>query len=220
MRKHIPFVLAIALVLLLSACGGELPGVSNLAASPTPTASPLPQIGLDEEENPPPQNTAAPRVFSVEELLSAAELQTFVGQPVEATFDAAETSDSGEMCGYYMYDIPIEGIDVTTSYVTCLSLTQDGTISPSELKKGHNAAWAFENFKSSYSSVVSDLAVKGIEGFYVTNNSDVHVLFQGYYIAASFGIDDTDPAADLELNKSIAAFIIDKISMSDVSLTP
>ncbi|MCE5235023.1 MAG: hypothetical protein ABFC62_02030 [Clostridiaceae bacterium] len=217
MRKRFLFVLAVTLAALLSACGSGLPGVSSLGAAPTPSASFLPQINPEGKETPPPGATPAPRIFSLEELLSAAELEAFVGQPVQATFDA-EASEDGEMCGYYMYDIPIEGIDVTDSYVTCLSLTQNGMISPSELEKGHDAAWAYEDFRSTYSSIVSDFTMQGIKAFYVTNNSDVHVLFQGYYIAASFSIDD-DFEVNLALNKSIVAFILDKISMGDVSLT-
>jgi hypothetical protein len=218
MRKHLFFVLVVALAALLSACGGRLPGVSNLDAAPTPSASPLPQAILNGEETAPPQTTSAPHVFTAEELLSAAELETFVGQPVEASFDPVEVSDTGETFGSYTYDIPIEGIDVTTSFVTSLCLTQNSMISPSELEKGHDAEWAFENFKTTYSDRIAEFTVQGANAFYVTVNSDVHFLFQDCYIIVGFRIDDTDFEANLKLNQSIASFIIDKMSLSDVSL--
>lgn len=218
MRKHLLFVLVATLVALLSACG-SLPGVLNPGTAPTPSASLLPQIIPSGEETSPPENTPAPWVFSAEELLSAAELETFIGQPVEASFDPVEVSKTGETSGSYTYDIPIEGIDVTTTYLTYLCLTQNGMISPSELEKGHDAEWAFEDFRTTYSDRIADFTVRGAKAFYVTVNSDVHVLFQDYYIIVVFRIDDTDFEANLELNKAIAAFIIDKISLSDVSLT-
>jgi hypothetical protein len=92
-------------------------------------------------------------------------------------------------------------------------------ISPSELEKGHDAEWAFEDFRTTFSDRIADFTVRGAKAFYVTVNSDVHVLLQDYYIIIGFRIDDTDFEANLELNKSIAAFIIDKMSLSDVSLT-
>jgi hypothetical protein len=219
MRKHLLFVLVVALVALLSACGDKLPGVSNLETAPTPSASPLPQTIPDGEETSPPETTPSPRVFSAEELLSAAELEKFVGQPVNASFDPVEVSETGETFGSYVYDIPIEGIDVTTTFFTSLYLTQNSMILPSELEKGHDAEWAFDNFRTTYSDRIVDFTVQGAKAFYVTVNSDVHVLFQDYYIIVMFRIDDTDFEANLELNKSIASFIIDKISLSDVSLT-
>lgn len=219
MRKHFKCVLVVILAALLSACGSRLPSVSTPEAVPTPSVSPLPQITPNEEETSPPENTPTPRVLSVEELLSAAELETFVGQPVEASFDPLEVSETGEVFGSYVYDIPIEGIDVTTTFLTSLCLTQNSMISPSELEKGHDAEWAFENFRTTYSDRIVDFTVQGVKAFYVTVNSDIHVLFQDYYIIVSFRIDDTDFEANLELNKSIASFVIDKISLSDVSLT-
>ena len=53
----------------------------------------------------------------------------------------------------------------------------------------------------------------------MNNNSDVHVLFQDYYIDVGFRIDSTDFDKNLALNKSIAAYILNKISLDDVSLT-
>lgn len=167
----------------------------------------------------PPENTPAPRAFSAEELLSAAELEKFVGQPVAASFDPVEVSQTGETFGSYTYDIPIEGIDVTTTFITSLCLTQNGMILPAELKKGHDAQWAFEEFKTALADRIVEFTVRGAKAFYVTANSDVHVLFRDYYIIVVFRIDDTDFEANLELNKSIASFIIDKIALSDVSLT-
>jgi hypothetical protein len=213
MKKHLLFVLVPALAVLLTACGSGSPGISDPETLPAPSASSL------QEETPAPETTPSARVFSAEELLSAAELEEFVGQPVEASFDPVEMSDTGMTSGSYVYDIPIEGIDVTTTFFTSLCLTQNSMISKSELENGHDAKWAFEDFRTTFSDRVADLTVRGAEAFYVTNNSDVHVLFQDRYIIVTFRIDDTDFAANLELNKSIAAFIIDKISMSDVSLT-
>ncbi|MEL7610357.1 MAG: hypothetical protein AAGU74_12770 [Bacillota bacterium] len=219
MRKHSLFVLVVVLVALLSACGGGLPGASDLEVTPTPSASPLPQTIPNGKETLPPKNTPAPRAFSAEELLSAAELEKFVGQPVEASFDPVEVSETGETSGTYTYDIPHEGIDVTTTFFTSLYLTQNSMIAPSELEKGHDAEWAFEDFRTTYSDRIADFTVRGFKAFYVTVNSDVHVLFQDYYIIVGFRIDDTDFEANLGLNKSIASFVIDKIALSDASLT-
>jgi len=129
-----------------------------------------------------------------------------------------EVSDTGTVFGSYEYDISIEGIDITTTFITSLGLTQNNMISPSELQKGHDAKWAFEDFRTTLNDRIADFTIRGAQAFYVTVNSDVHVLFQDYYIIASFRIDDTDFDANLELNKSIASFIIDKISLADVSL--
>lgn len=219
MRKHFFPVLAVILVALLSACGGRLPGVSNLKITPTPSASPLPQIIPGGTKPSPPQPTPTPLAFSAEELLSAAELAKFVGQPVEASFYPVEVSDTGETSGSYVYDIPHEGIRVTTTFLTSLYLTQNSMITPSELEKGHDAEWAFEEFRTTYFDRIAEFTLKGAKAFYVTLNSDVHILFQDYYILVGFRIDDTDFEANLELNKSIASFIIDKIALSDVSLT-
>jgi hypothetical protein len=205
--------MVLTLAALLSACGGRVPSVSNFDVTPTPSASPYQQIIESGEETASPEKTPAPKAFSVEELLSAAELETFIGYPVKATFDPLEVSDTGIQFGSYEYDIPIEGISVTDSYITSLDLIQNGMISSSELEKGHDAKWAFEDFKTTFSDRVVDCTVRGVNAFYVTVNSDVHVLFQDYYVVVSFRIDDTDFNANLELNKSIASFIIDKISL-------
>ena len=220
MRKRLLFVLAVALVALLSACGGGLPGTSGFDGAPSPSASPLPNIVPNGTETLPPESTPAPRVFSVEELLSAAELQKFVGQPVEASFAPVEVSATGETYGSYTYDIPVEGTHMTTTYFTFLSLVQNGMIEPSELAKGHDAAWAFEAFREGLPGGTAELTVRGAKAYYVTANSDVHVLFGDYYIVSTFDIDDIDFNANLELNKSIAAFVVDKIAVSDVSLGP
>ncbi len=218
MRKYFLCVMVLTLAALLSACGGRLKSVSNLDATPIPSTSPYQQIMEGGEETSSPEKTPVPKVLSVEELLSAAELETFIGYPVKATFDPLEVSDTGTQYGSYEYDIPVEGVDITTTFITSLSLTQNGMISQSELEKGHDAKWAFEDFKSTFSDRVEDCTVRGVNAFYVTVNSDVHVLFQDYYFVVTFRIDDTDFEANLELNKSIASFIIDKISLSDVSL--
>ena len=218
MKKYFLCVLGVTLAAFLSACGVNLPSVSNLAISPTPSATPFGQSMQGGEETPTPETTPAPRILNVEELLSAAELETFVGQPVKATFDPVEESDTGTAYGDYVYDIPVEGVNYTTTFITSLSLTQNRMISSSELEKGHNAKWAFEHFKTTYSDRVADCTVRGIDAFYVTLNSDVHILFQDYYIVVTFRIDDFDFEKNLELNKSIASFIIDKISLVDVTM--
>jgi hypothetical protein len=213
MRRLFLFVLNVTLVALLSACGGRSSSVSNLEISAAPSASPYQQTIQGRTETSSPETTPTPRAFSAEELLSAAELEAFIGYPVEAAFDPVEVSDTGTTYGSYEYDIPIEGIDVTTTFLTSLSLTQNSMISPSELEKGHDAKWAFEDFRTTLNDRIAEITVRGVKAFYVTVNSDVHALFQDYYIIASFRIDDTDFEANLELNKSIAAFIIDKISL-------
>ena len=103
--------------------------------------------------------------------------------------------------------------------MTGLYLIQNGLISPAELEKGHNAEWAFDDFRTTYSDRTVDISGLGAKAFYVNLNGDVHVLFQDYYILVGLRISDTDLEANIELNKSIAAFIIDKISLADVSLT-
>ncbi len=218
MRKHFLFVLIMILVALLAACGDKPSGVPERIAS-TPTASPLPQIIPEGTETAPPEATPVPPVLTVEELLSAAEATGFVGQAVTASFDSAGVSETGETSGSYMYELPNEGVDYTDSILAGLYLIQNGLISPAELEQGHDAEWAFDDFRKTYYDRTVDITGLGDKAFYVNLNGDVHVLFQDYYILVAFRKSDVDLEANIALDKSIAAFIIDKISMADVSLT-
>ncbi len=220
MRKPFLFVLIITLVALLAACGDKASDAPGLKIVSTPTASPLPEIVPEGTESAPPESTHAPLVLNVEELLSAAEATGFVGQAVTASFDSAGVSETGETSGTYMYELPNEGVDYTDSMLAGLYLIQNGLISPAELEKGHDAEWAFEDFRKTYSDRIVDITGLGAKAFYVNLNGDVHVLFQDYYILVAFRKSDVDLEANIEIDKSIAAFIIDKISMADVSLTP
>jgi hypothetical protein len=219
MRKHLLLVFIITLVALLASCGDKSSDAPGLKIAPTPTASPLPQIISEGTETAPPEATSAPLVLNVEELLSAAEATEFVGQAVTASFDSAGVSETGETSGIYTYELPNEGVDYTDSIVAGLYLIQNGLISPAEFEKGHDAEWAFEDFRKTYSDRTVDVTGLGAKAFYVNLNGDVHVLFQDYYILVVFRKSDTDLEANIALNKSIAAFIIDKISMAGVSLT-
>ncbi len=221
MRRLIFIVISIALISLSVSCGKPTIDPSGDGAKPAPSATPTSDIHVGGvEPSTPPKATTAPQVFSPEQLLSAAELESFVGQPVKASFDSVEVSDTGCSSGYYEYDIPLEGIDVSDTFSTSFYLIQNSMISPSELANGHDAKWAFEDFRKSCSDKAVDLPGLGGAAFYMNNNSDVHVLFQEYYIDVGFRIDSTDFDKNLALNKSIAAYILNKISLDDVSLTP
>lgn len=219
MRRLILFVLTITLILFMAACSNTTTDAPGPGIKSSPSPSPLAIAAPKGSETAPPQATPAPRVFAPEELLSAKDVESFVGQPVQASFDPVEVSQTGSSSGSYVYDIPLEGIDVTDTFSTFLYLTQNGLILPSELAKGHDAKWTFEDFRKTYSDKTVDISGFGGKAFYMSNNSDVHVLFQDYYFIVIFRIDSTDFDKNLELNKSIASFIIDKLSLADVSLT-
>ncbi len=218
MRRLIIVLLFVLLSLTVS-CSKPTIDPSD-ADKTTPSASPTSNINIvGNEPSAPPKATPAPPVYSPEQLLCAQEVESFVGQPVKASFDTVEVSDTGCSSGYYEYDIPLEGIDVSDTFSTLFYLTQNGMISSSELAKGHDAKWAFEDFRKSYSDKTVDFSGLGSAAFYMNNNSDVHVLFQDYYISVGFRIDSTDFDKNLALNKSIAAYILNKISLDDVYLT-
>jgi hypothetical protein len=230
MKKLHFLVLGIILLALTAACGkpsgspGAVPTVSNqeqasLGKEETPSPSALVPAVPGGEASASPKETASPLVLNLEDLLSAADATSLVGQAVTASFDAAAVSETGETWGSYTYDLPQEGIDVKDTILASACIVQNGLISPSELEKGHDAKWAYESFKKALPEKIVDLPGLGGKAFYVKDNSEVHVLFQDYYILLAFVKDCTDLEATLALNKSIAAFIIDNISLSDVSLT-
>lgn len=219
MKRLIIFTISMAFLALTAACFGTVPDTQQPETSPIPSATPSSLLLPEANETAPPETTPAARVFSAEELLSGDEAASFVGYPVEASFDPVEVSENGMTSGTYVYDFP-KGSGTSNTMYAAMSLIQNSMISPSELEKGHNAKWAFEEFRTALSDKIVDCTIRGAEAFYVTDNSDVHVLFGDYYIIVSLRKDEYDLAINIEVNQEIAGFIIDKISLADVSLEP
>jgi hypothetical protein len=219
MRKLSAFVLTITLLALAAACGNGRPDTPASETTVTPSASVLGAPTPGGQASAAPASKPAPVVISPEELLSAAEATSLVGQAVTASFDAAEVSETGETWGSYTYDIPWEGTTAKDTIFASICLIQDSLISPSELKKGHDAEWSFEEFQTYIPEKIIELPGLGKKAFYVKDNSEVHVLFQDYYILIAFIKDTSNLEATLALNKSIADFVIGKLSLTDLTLT-
>ncbi|MEA4969361.1 MAG: hypothetical protein VB051_02405 [Candidatus Pelethousia sp.] len=220
MRRLIIFMILLAIFSLTTACGGATVDVQRPGASPAPSTTPISLLLPAEKETVSPEATPAPRVFSAEELLSGEEAASFVGKPVEASFDPVEVSESGMTSGTYIYDFPKADGAYANTMVAMMCLVQNSMISPSELEKGHDAKWAFEEFRTILSDKIVDCTIRGAEAFYVADNSDVHVIFGDYYILVALRKDEYDLETNIALNKEVAEFIIDKISSADVSLVP
>lgn len=219
MKKLAAFIMVITLLALAAACGGGNPYAAASEPAANPSDSALGAPNSEGQASDAPESKPAPTVIRPEELLSAAEATSLVGYAVTADFDAAEVSETGMTSGRYTYDIPWEGTTVKDTVFASMTLIQNGLISPSELKKGHDAKWAFEEFQTYIPDKIIKLPGLAGRAFYVKDNSDVHVLFQDYYVLIAFVKDTSNLDATLALNQSIAEFVIGKLSLADVSLT-
>ena len=152
-------------------------------------------------------------IYSPEELLTAEEATAMVGQTVTLTSVSDEFSANGELSAYYTYDFP-SGSTVFAS----LYLTQNALISEGELKKGHDAKWAFEESKKNIpieKMSIENTPNSGVEAFYNTNNMEVSVFYQDCYFLVVF-VADNDDAATLALNRAIAVHILSKFILAPI----
>jgi len=57
----------------------------------------------------------------------------------------------------------------------------------------------------------------GEDAFYFKDTSQVHVLFQDYYIIIAFEKDPYDAANNVDVNKAIAEFIVGALSLAPLT---
>ena len=127
------------------------------------------------------------------------------------------STDLGYISERYVYDIPKEGTTSTNTIHALVQITQNGVISSDSLKEGHDAKWNFDNEKKFSVDEISSIPGLGEDAFYFTGTSQVHVLFQDYYIIVAFERDPYDAANNIDVNKAIAGFIVGALSLAPLS---
>ena len=164
------------------------------------------------------QTETAPRIYRPDELLTAEEATSMVGYTVTLEEGSLYTStDLGYISERYVYDIPKEGTTSTDTIHALVQITQNGLISPDSLKQGHDAKWNFDNEKKFSVDEISSIPGLGEDAFYFTGTSQVHVLFQDYYIIVAFERDPYDAANNVDVNKAIAGFIVGALSLAPLT---
>ena len=164
------------------------------------------------------QTAAAPRIYRPDELLTAEEATSMVGYTVTLEEGSLYTStDLGYISERYVYDIPSEGSTSTTTIHALVQITQNGLISADSLKEGHDAKWNFDTEKEFSADDISSIPGLGEDAFYFTGTSQVHVLFQDYYIIIAFEKDPYDAANNVDVNKAIAGFIVGALSLAPLT---
>jgi hypothetical protein len=164
------------------------------------------------------QTETAPRIYRPDELLTAEEATSMVGYTVTIDEGSLYTStDLGYISERYVYDIPKEGITSTTTIHALVQITQNGLISADNLRQGHDAKWNFDGEKEFSADEISSIPGLGEDAFYLTDTSQVHVLFQDYYIIIAFKKDPYDAANNVDVNKAIAGFIVGALSLAPLT---
>lgn len=224
MKRLLFLVMAIVFLVAFTACGGNQSGEFGSTGTTTPTLTPdLPQITDSKAEPTPASNPSeTPLVLMPEDVLTAEDASSFVGCPVktDTSYLSIDEGD-GSASQRYEYDYP-KDVDIFESTVLALlSITQNGLVSEEELKAGHDIKWAYEETKKLVANDIDNIPGLGKDAFYLKSTSQVHFLFQDYYIVVAFRNikDQYNEAEDLTLNKAIAAHIINAISLAGVSLS-
>lgn len=164
------------------------------------------------------QTETAPRIYRPDELLTAEEATSMVGYTVTLEEGSLYTStDLGYISERYVYDIPSEGSTSTTTIHALVQITQNGLISADSLKEGHDAKWNFDSEKEFSADEISSIPGLGEDAFYFTGTSQVHVLFQDYYIIIAFEKDPYDAANNVDVNKAIAELIVGALSLAPLT---
>jgi len=164
------------------------------------------------------QTETAPRIYRPDELLTAEEATSMVGYTVTLEAGSLYTStDLGYISERYVYDIPSEGSTSTTTIHALVQITQNGLISADSLKEGHDAKWNFDTEKEFSADDIYSIPGLGEDAFYFTGTSQVHVLFQDYYIIIAFEKDPYDAANNVDVNKAIASFIVGALSLAPLT---
>jgi|GEM_PF-1819289 len=164
------------------------------------------------------QTAEAPRIYRPDELLTAEEAASMVGYTVTLEAESLYTStDLGYISERYVYDIPSEGSTSTNTIHALVQITQNGLISADDLKQGHDAKWNFDSEKEFSADEISSIPGLGEDAFYFTGTSQVHVLFQDYYIIVAFEKDPYDAANNVDVNKAIAGFIVGALSLAPLT---
>ena len=168
------------------------------------------QAGAETQNKSTPAVTREPQVYFPEELLTAEEASAIVGQRVTLLPGSDEVPENGELWAEYSYDFPSGN-----SAFAVLSITQNALISEAELKKGHDAKWAFNEFKKFCGTEAEAILSQGHEAFYFEKNMNVHCLYGDYYIFAAFPM-DADDAASLIVNMTIVEHVISKFALTQL----
>ena len=164
------------------------------------------------------QTETAPRIYRPDELLTAEEATSMVGYTVTLEEGSLYTStDLGYISERYVYDIPSEGSTSTNTIHALVQITQNGLISADELKEGQDAKWNFDSEKEFSADDIYSIPGLGEDAFYFKDTSQVHVLFQDYYIIVAFEKDPYDAANNVDVNKAIAGFIVGSLSLAPLT---
>ena len=127
------------------------------------------------------------------------------------------STDLGYISERYVYDIPGEGSTFTTTIHALVQITQNGLISADSLKEGHDAKWNFDAEKEFSADDIYSIPGLGEGAFYFKDTSQVHVLFQDYYIIVAFEKDPYEAANNVDVNKAIAGFIVGALSLAPLT---
>ena len=106
---------------------------------------------------------------------------------------------------------------INNAFIPLVQITQNGLISADDLKQGHDAKWNFDTEKEFSADEISSIPGLGEDAFYFTRTSQVHVLFQDYYIIVVFEKDPYDAANNVDVNKAIAGFIVGALSLAPLT---
>jgi hypothetical protein len=215
--SHLRYLVPCALLLAALTSCNSMPSANlgSVATSSSTTEAEMPTSPVTISDSSPGSGASTP-ILLPEELLTAEEASSMVGETVSISGVSDRLTETGELYANYTYDFA-SGSTVFAS----LYLTQNALIPEAELKLGHDANWAFEEAKNSIDTEAVGLPDSGSEAlkaFYNKNNMEVSVLFRDYYMLVVF-VMDRDDAATLELNKTIASHIVSEISLADASLT-
>ncbi len=225
MKKCLFLVLAICLAVLTS-CASPLTDQNAAPESDSTAAAAPDDPGATTFSNAKPGSTKAatakpseaPQIYSPHEVLSAEEASSLVGYSVKLDPGTLFSStDLGYVSERYVYDIPSENSTSTTTIHALVQIMQNGMITPEALAKGHDALWNFDSEKEFSADEIMSIPGLGMDAFYFTGTSQVHVIFQDYYIIVAFEKDPYDASKNYELNEAIAARILENMSLASLT---
>jgi hypothetical protein len=165
------------LILLASACGGS--GTASAPSAPT---------------------TSSEQLFDLQTLLTRAEAEAALGEPVGEPELTEASGPLGQARVYY------PALDARSARFVQLAVVRDGWVSEPLRARGYGAARLFAETRT---GLADGLPVAGVgdEAFWGTNG--LHVLDDDVYLTISVG--NTNRPENLDLAKGIAVTVVSRL---------